>query len=133
LHYPELFPGVVKNQVLIFKDQIKEKICFVVVVEYILYLTFFNPREVKCNIRLSLCNIQRLTTQNFLIKVIFKALCRASFRFFLVGFFSKLQQNTWFLFLQSDTHMLVLLTCSSDLKNTKKQHSSKGETGRKYI
>ena len=37
----------------------------------------------KCNICLSLCNIQRLTTQNFLIKVIFKALCRASFHLFL--------------------------------------------------
>ena len=33
----------------------------------------------KCNICLSLCNVQRLTIQNFLIKVIFKALCRASF------------------------------------------------------
>lgn len=39
----------------------------------------------KCNIHLSLCNIQRLTTQNFLIKVIFKALCRASFHLFLCG------------------------------------------------
>lgn len=77
-----------KTSLCIFNDRIKEKRHFVVV-EYVLYLTFFfNPREVKCNICLSLCNIRRLTTQNFLIKVIFKALCRANVRLFLGWLFS---------------------------------------------
>lgn len=113
-----------------FNDRIKEKRYFVVV-EYILYLTFFflNPREVKCNICLSLCNIQRLTTQNFLIKVIFKALCRASFRLFLGGLFSPNCSRIPTQY--THAHAFNLLFVQTTLKNS--TTPSGNSEGREYI
>lgn len=88
----------------------------------------------KCNICLSLCNIQRLTTQYFLLKSFLRHSAEPALFSSFTGFFSTLEQNTWFLFLQSDTHMLMLLICSLSWRHQKTAQFQLGNSkGRKYI